>query len=215
MAVFWGFSAYFVAISTALRTSVGASPSSSARHCYLLGYPARHDTDCKARRIPDQGRRGAFCSVSAAAGMLRRGKITYRLRDPHIEDARANLGDETDLDQGYREVSWPDCRFPTDADLAETGAAAVAFGDRRWRLPPRRASRDPLRRRDPNRSAMPTHSRCRRVFACPGGDCGASHSDDTTKCYPLKVEIHRPRERALAGWESPAPNKYSRSHGTR
>ena len=32
------------------------------------------------------------------------------------------------------------------------------------------------------------------LSACPGGDCGASHSDDTTKCYPLNVEIHRPRE---------------------
>jgi hypothetical protein len=53
------------------------------------------------------------------------------------------------------------------------------------------------------------------LSACPGGDCGASHSDDTAKCYPLKVEIHRPREKALAGWQSPAPNRYSRSHGTR
>ena len=53
------------------------------------------------------------------------------------------------------------------------------------------------------------------LSACPGGDCGASHSDDTAKCYPLKAEIHRPHERALAGWQSPAPNKYSRSHGTR
>ncbi len=53
------------------------------------------------------------------------------------------------------------------------------------------------------------------LSACPGGDCGASHSDDTAKCYPLKVEIHRPHERALAGWQSPGPNKYSRSHGTR
>ena len=32
------------------------------------------------------------------------------------------------------------------------------------------------------------------LSACPGGDCGASHSDNTAKCYPLKVEIHRPRE---------------------
>jgi uncharacterized protein len=48
------------------------------------------------------------------------------------------------------------------------------------------------------------------ISACPGGDCGASHSDDTTKCYPLKAKIHRPRERALAGWQLPAPNKYSR-----
>ena len=52
------------------------------------------------------------------------------------------------------------------------------------------------------------------LSACPGGDCGASHSDDIAQCYPLKVEVHRPRERALAGWQSPAPNKYSRSHGT-
>jgi uncharacterized protein YcgI (DUF1989 family) len=29
------------------------------------------------------------------------------------------------------------------------------------------------------------------LSACPGGDCGASHSDDTANCYPLKVEIHR------------------------
>jgi len=53
------------------------------------------------------------------------------------------------------------------------------------------------------------------LSACPGGDCGATHSDDTAKCYPFKVEIHRPHERALVGWQSPAPNKYSRSHGTR
>jgi hypothetical protein len=53
------------------------------------------------------------------------------------------------------------------------------------------------------------------LSACPGGDCGASHSDDIAKCFPLKVEIHRPHERALAGWQSPVPNKYSRSHATR
>jgi uncharacterized protein YcgI (DUF1989 family) len=53
------------------------------------------------------------------------------------------------------------------------------------------------------------------LSACPGGDCGASHSDDSAKCYPLKVEVHRPRESALASWQSPAPNKYSRSHGVR
>jgi uncharacterized protein YcgI (DUF1989 family) len=53
------------------------------------------------------------------------------------------------------------------------------------------------------------------LSACPGGDCGASHSDNTAKCYPLEVEIHRPRERAVAGWQSPGPNKYSRSHGAR
>jgi hypothetical protein len=53
------------------------------------------------------------------------------------------------------------------------------------------------------------------LSACPGGDCGASHSDDSAKCYPLKVEVHRPRESALTGWRPPQPNKYSRSHGAR
>src|SRR5712664_674112 len=52
------------------------------------------------------------------------------------------------------------------------------------------------------------------LSACPGGDCGASHSDDTAKCYPLNVEVHRPLERVLIGWQSPPPNRYSRSHGT-
>jgi uncharacterized protein len=53
------------------------------------------------------------------------------------------------------------------------------------------------------------------LSACPDRDCSATHSDATAKCYPLMVEIHRPREGALAGWQSPAPNRYSRSHGTR
>jgi uncharacterized protein YcgI (DUF1989 family) len=51
------------------------------------------------------------------------------------------------------------------------------------------------------------------LSACPGGDCGASHSDDAAKCYNLKVEVFRPREGALAGWEPPAPSGYSRTHG--
>ena len=51
------------------------------------------------------------------------------------------------------------------------------------------------------------------LSACPGGDCSASHSDDVTPCYPLKVEIYRPRDGSLAGWGSPPPNAYSRTHG--
>jgi uncharacterized protein YcgI (DUF1989 family) len=30
------------------------------------------------------------------------------------------------------------------------------------------------------------------LSACPGGDCGATHSSDTTACFPLKVEILQP-----------------------
>jgi hypothetical protein len=53
------------------------------------------------------------------------------------------------------------------------------------------------------------------LSACSGGDCGASHSDDIAQCYPLKVEVRRPRESALTRWQPPQPNKYSRSHGGR
>ncbi|WP_224817013.1 DUF1989 domain-containing protein [Hasllibacter sp. MH4015] len=49
------------------------------------------------------------------------------------------------------------------------------------------------------------------LSACPGGDCGAEHSSDTTPCYPLKVEVfdtaHTPRH------HPPAANPYDRSHG--
>ncbi len=51
------------------------------------------------------------------------------------------------------------------------------------------------------------------LSACPGGDCGAEHSSDSALCHPLEVTVLRPPEGALEGWQSPAPNGYSRSHG--
>lgn len=51
------------------------------------------------------------------------------------------------------------------------------------------------------------------LSACPGGDCGSSHSDDATTCYPLIVEIYEPSADALAGWKPPAKNGYSGTHG--
>ena len=51
------------------------------------------------------------------------------------------------------------------------------------------------------------------LSACPGGDCGSSHSDDKTHCYPLLVEIYKPAEESLAGWQPVKPNAYNRSHG--
>ena len=51
------------------------------------------------------------------------------------------------------------------------------------------------------------------LSACPGGDCGASHSDDVARCYPLKVEIWRPRAGALDGWRPPERSAYSGNHG--
>ncbi|SIS66717.1 urea carboxylase-associated family protein [Neptunomonas antarctica] len=51
------------------------------------------------------------------------------------------------------------------------------------------------------------------LSACPGGDCGSSHSDDSTSCYPLLVEIYKPADGALTGWQSPAANSYGGKHG--
>jgi uncharacterized protein len=51
------------------------------------------------------------------------------------------------------------------------------------------------------------------LSACPGGDCSATHSSDIARCYPLKVEIYRPRKGALAAWKAAEPSGYSRSHG--
>lgn len=51
------------------------------------------------------------------------------------------------------------------------------------------------------------------LSACPGGDCGAEHSSDTAACYPLRVEVLRPRPGALEGWQPPAPSAYDRNHG--
>ena len=47
------------------------------------------------------------------------------------------------------------------------------------------------------------------LSACPGGDCGDSHSSDAARCHPLKVEIFRPREGVLRGWRPPEVSAYS------
>ena len=51
------------------------------------------------------------------------------------------------------------------------------------------------------------------LSTCPGGNCGSSHSDDSTQCYPLLVEIFKPHENALSGWQPPARSGYSGRHG--
>jgi uncharacterized protein YcgI (DUF1989 family) len=51
------------------------------------------------------------------------------------------------------------------------------------------------------------------LSACPGGNCGATHSSDTAACFPLKVEIFRPADGSLARWQAPAPSGYARTHG--
>lgn len=51
------------------------------------------------------------------------------------------------------------------------------------------------------------------LSACPGGDCGSSHSDDATICYPLIVEIYEPTDGSLEGWQPQTRNGYSGTHG--
>ncbi|MGI9608457.1 MAG: urea carboxylase-associated family protein [Acidimicrobiales bacterium] len=51
------------------------------------------------------------------------------------------------------------------------------------------------------------------LSACPGGDCGSTHSDDQAACHPLLVEIHEPPASFLAEWTSRPANSYDRSHG--
>ncbi|MFT5045905.1 MAG: hypothetical protein ACI8UP_002880 [Porticoccaceae bacterium] len=51
------------------------------------------------------------------------------------------------------------------------------------------------------------------LSACPGGNCGSSHSDDKTPCYPLHVEILKPADSALEQFKTEPINAYDRSHG--
>lgn len=46
------------------------------------------------------------------------------------------------------------------------------------------------------------------LSACPGGDCGSTHSSDTAACHPLLVEIYRPDMALLADWPFPERNAY-------
>jgi uncharacterized protein YcgI (DUF1989 family) len=51
------------------------------------------------------------------------------------------------------------------------------------------------------------------LSACPGGDCGATHSSDKAACHPLKVEVFRPEAGSLGGWRPAEPSPYPRTHG--
>ncbi|MEL7256183.1 MAG: DUF1989 domain-containing protein [Pseudomonadota bacterium] len=51
------------------------------------------------------------------------------------------------------------------------------------------------------------------LSACPGGDCGSTHTSDAAACYPLKIEVFAPPPGSLTGWETPPKNGYNRTHG--
>ena len=50
------------------------------------------------------------------------------------------------------------------------------------------------------------------LSACPGGDCGSSHSDDSTPCYPLQIDVRQPSA-PVDGWAPAQANPYPRTHG--
>ncbi|MGB7286035.1 MAG: DUF1989 domain-containing protein [Salaquimonas sp.] len=51
------------------------------------------------------------------------------------------------------------------------------------------------------------------LSACPGGDCSEQHSSEEAKCYPLLVEVYKPKESTLGDWKSAALNRYDGTHG--
>jgi len=51
------------------------------------------------------------------------------------------------------------------------------------------------------------------LSACPGGNCGSTHSDDETPCYPLQVQIFNPAPDSLDNWQPGDANGYSGTHG--
>jgi len=50
------------------------------------------------------------------------------------------------------------------------------------------------------------------LSACPGGDCGSSHSDDATACYPLIVEIFKPTPETTTSFKKFDLSGYNGSH---
>ena len=51
------------------------------------------------------------------------------------------------------------------------------------------------------------------LSACPGGDCGAEHSSDAARCFPLLMQVWEPAGGAMPRWHSPPVNGYDGSHG--
>ena len=50
------------------------------------------------------------------------------------------------------------------------------------------------------------------LSACPGGDCGSSHSSDDARCYPLKIEVFKPTEQSVAQWQGYQKSAYNGQH---
>ncbi len=51
------------------------------------------------------------------------------------------------------------------------------------------------------------------LSACPGGDCGSSHSSEEAVCAPLLVQVLKPKNGPPNGWKPAQISTYSRNHG--
>ena len=51
------------------------------------------------------------------------------------------------------------------------------------------------------------------LSACPGGDCGSSHSSDKAKCYPLKVSTWSVDQKYLKDINTSIISNYNKNHG--
>ena len=51
------------------------------------------------------------------------------------------------------------------------------------------------------------------LSACPGGDCGDTHSSDLAECHPLQIDVLQPDAALLKDWQPPTKNGYDRRHG--
>ncbi len=126
----------------------GGHQAAQGRDRRLSGDPARHDPDRQARRLDRPGL-GRAVSVRHRRRLERRGdrEPRHRIRRPLQKDARADRGDEGDLDQVEGGVPRRHRQFHGDDDLAQASAEAAPAGHPRRRLSVGGAPRDPLRRR--------------------------------------------------------------------
>ncbi|MBX2886678.1 MAG: DUF1989 domain-containing protein [Granulosicoccus sp.] len=51
------------------------------------------------------------------------------------------------------------------------------------------------------------------LSSCPGGNCGSSHSDDKTPCYPLQIDLFKPSESVLTEFIESPVSDYQGDHG--
>ncbi len=51
------------------------------------------------------------------------------------------------------------------------------------------------------------------LSACPGGNCGSTHSDDETPCYPLRVDVLTPAEPVAIDYDERLTSAYDGTHG--